>query len=240
MSAGDEPVREELAKPAENATPAGTTPEKEPAMEIHLPQAAIRNKKDFLIHMLMIVTGILIALGLEALITIAHDRALAHEARVNLAIEIHNNRQTIDRALGELQGRKKGLEEIIHAMQALEAGKPGPKELNYIFVGYDLYSTAWTTAAASGATAQMGYAELKRYTDLYNLQQIFMNVQYDAFRATTDISDLNWVIGRDPKTVSKSRFEQIETAAARYMTILDMLAGLAQQLRKQYAAFEQH
>lgn len=208
-------------------------------MDIHPPLGAIHTKKDFFVHLLTIIAGILIALGLEALITWGHHRALVRDARANLAIEIHNNKETIDRALTEMPGRKQGLVEIIRAMHTLETGKPGPKDLNYNFVGYSLYSTAWATAATSGATAHMNYDELKRYTDLYNMQQIFLNLQDAAFNATADISDVSWVLDRDPKSVSKTRFEQIETAASRYLTVLDALADAAQQLSKQYEAFGQ-
>ena len=207
-------------------------------MDIHPPHA-IRTLKDFLLALLTVFIGILLALGLEGLITLGHNRALVREARANLASEIRNNKESIDEALKEFPGRKDGLEKIIRAMRDMEAGKPGPKDITYTFIGYDLYSTAWQTATDSGATAHMDYDELKHYTELYNLQQIFMNVQLDAFRATTDISDVRWVLERDPKTVSKARLEQIETAAARYMTILDVLTDAAQQLSKKYAAFEQ-
>jgi hypothetical protein len=208
-------------------------------MDIHPPHA-IRTLKDFLLALLTVFIGILLALGLEGLITLGHNRALVREARANLASEIRNNKESIDKALNELPGRKNGLETIIHAMRDMEAGKPAPKDLTYTFIGYDLYSTAWQTAADSGATAHMDYDELKQYTELYNMQQIFMNVQLDAFRATADISDVRWVLERDRKSVSKARLEQIETAAARYMTILDVLTDAAQQLSKKYAAFEQH
>jgi len=207
-------------------------------MDIHPPHGAIHTKKDFFIHLLTIIAGILIALGLEALITWGHHRTLVHEARANLAIEIRNNKETVDKASAEMRNRQQGLADIIHAMQALEAGKPAPKNLSYTFVGYNLYSTAWTTAAASGATAHMDYEQLKRYTDLYNLQQIFMNLQYQAFAATAEISDLRWIMDRDPKTISKARMEQIETASARYLTILDALTDAAQQLSKKYEAFK--
>jgi hypothetical protein len=238
MATGDQPVRSEEA--ADAAVSGDPPPKKEPAMEIHPPHGAIHTKKDFFIHLLTIITGILIALGLEAGITWGHHRSLVRDARANLASEIRANQETIDNALKEIPGRKKGLEEIIYAMKDLEAGKPGPKDLNYTFIGYDLYSTAWQTAADSGATAHMDYDELKQYTELYNLQQIFMNAQFDAFRATADISDVRWILERDPKSVSKLRMEQVESAAARYLTILDVLSGVAQQLSKKYAALEQH
>jgi hypothetical protein len=47
------------------------------------------------------------------------------------------------------------------------------------------------------------------------------------------------VLDRDPKTVSKARLEEIETAAARYMTILDALTATGEQLSKKYEAFAQ-
>lgn len=205
-------------------------------MDIHPPHA-IRTLKDFLLALLTVFIGILLALGLEGLITWAHNRALVREARSNIASEIRSNKESIDKALKELPGRKEGLEKIISAMRDMEAGKPGPQDLNYTFIGYDLYSTAWQTAADSGATAHMSYDELKDYTELYNLQQIFTNVQFDAFRATADLSDVRWVLERDPKGVSKARLEQIETAAARYMTILDVLTGVGDQLSKKYEVF---
>jgi hypothetical protein len=238
MTAADEPVREEPTSRTE-PTSVETPSEKKPPMEIHPPHGPIHTKKDFFVHLLTIIAGILIALSLEGLITWGHDRALVREARANLALEIRHNKQIIDRAVDEIEGRRKGLVRIIQAMQELEAGRPVTGKLEYTFIGYDLYSTAWATAASSGATAHMDYDDLKRYTDLYNTQQLFMTLQFDGFRATTDISDLGWIMERDLKTLSKARLEQIETAAARYITILDTLAGAARQLSQQYAAFEE-
>jgi hypothetical protein len=241
MATGNQPDpdRPSETAPAADTTAQDTSSQKESPMEIHPPLGPIHTRKQFFIHLLTIVIGILIALGLDAAITWGHERAQVREARANLANEIGHNRETIDNALKELPGRRKGLETIIYAMRDMEAGKPGPQDLTYTFIGYDLYATAWQTAADSGATAHMDYDELKQYTELYNMQQIFMNVQMDAFRATADISDVRWVLERDRKNVSKERLEQIETAAARYMTILDVLTDAAQQLSKKYAAFEQ-
>jgi len=234
-----ENVNEQTVLPPPEDKSAKEIVEKEETMEIHPPHGPIHTKKDFFIHLGTIIAGILIALSLEGLITWGHDRAQVREARTNIALEIRHNKQIIDRAMNEIEGRKKGLVEIIQAMEELEAGRRVTRKLEYIFIGYDLYSTAWATAASSGATAHMDYDDLKRYTDLYNTQQLFMTLQFDGFRATADISDLGWIMERDPKTLSKARLEQIETAAARYITILDTLADAARQLNRQYAAFEQ-
>src|SRR5215467_51075 len=139
MTTGDQPNREEAA---ETPAAADTASEKESSMEIHPPHA-IRTLKDFLLALLTVFIGILLALGLEGLITWAHNRALVREARANIATEIRNNKESIDKALQELPGRKNSLEAIIHAMRDMEAGKRGPKDLNYTFIGYGLYATAW-------------------------------------------------------------------------------------------------
>src|SRR5215467_12437773 len=130
MTTGDQPDREEAA---ETPAAADTSPEKESSMEIHPPHA-IRTLRDFLLALLTVFIGILLALGLEGLITWGHNRALVREARTNIASEIRNNTESIDQALQEFPGRKAGLEKIIGAMRDMEAGKPGPRDLNYIFV----------------------------------------------------------------------------------------------------------
>lgn len=105
--------------------------------------------------MLTIVLGILIALGLDGLIEWGHHRSLVHEARANLTAEIRNNKETIDKALPEIRQSEKQLEEISSALQQVEQGKSFQGRLSYRFTGYEIYSTAWKTAATSGATAYM-------------------------------------------------------------------------------------
>lgn len=208
-------------------------------MDIHPPHGAIHTKKDFFIHLLTIIAGILIALGLEALITWSHHRVLVREARANLVTEIQRNRQTLEDGLPEIRGRKQNLDTMIQAVRDVEAGKPKP-HIEYNNKGYDLSSAAWKTASSSGATAYMDYNELKDYTDIYDLQELFMNWQNETFKAMADMSDLPPVMDLDAKTVPRERFERIVTAASRTKTTDDFLLNIAEALDKQYAAIGPH
>jgi hypothetical protein len=60
-------------------------------MEIHAPEGPIHSVRHFLIHLLTITVGILIALSLEGLNEWRHHRNLVHEAQSNLANELHDN-----------------------------------------------------------------------------------------------------------------------------------------------------
>ena len=49
-------------------------------MDLHAPEGPIRSVKDFLMHIVIVTIGILIALGLEQLVEMHHRGKLAHDA----------------------------------------------------------------------------------------------------------------------------------------------------------------
>lgn len=189
--------------------------------------------------MLTIVLGILIALGLDGLIEWGHHRSLVHEARANLAAEIRNNKETIDKALPEIRQSEKQLEQISSVLRQMEEGKSFNGNLSYRFTGYEIYSTAWKTAATSGATAYMDYNELKNYTDIYDLQHVYLSLQDRSFQAMADLSDLPNIMEVGPKKASPMRIEQVEIAAGRALTVERTVENAAMELQKQYAAWGQ-
>ena len=75
-------------------------------MEIHAPEKPIHSKKEFMFHMFTVVLGILIALALDGIVTWAHHRVLVREARDNIATELRNNKETIQKALPEIQASR--------------------------------------------------------------------------------------------------------------------------------------
>lgn len=210
--------------------------EREP-MEIPHPEKPIHNKKDFIIHMLTVVLGILIALGFEAVVQWGHHRALVREARANLATEIALNRKALNDGLPEIIGRKEKLQRILGFLRQMEKGQTLHDTFSFGWSGFDLYATAWKTAETSGATAYMSYDNLKEYTELYDLQQVFASFQTDAFHANTDLSALPLIMTQDPKKVSPVVLGELEAAVAKAMTVNDAVAVAATELKKQYDSF---
>ena len=189
-------------------------------MEIHAPDKPIHSKKEFLFHMLTVVLGILIALALDGIVTWAHHRVLVREARANIATELRNNKETIQKAVPEIQERQKQLRAIISTIDGIEKSRKVPKgKIGYSFASYELYSTAWKTASVSGAVTHMDYAQLKDYTDAYDLQQDFLSVQSQGFSSVGNLAGAMHVLDQDITKVPQSKLEDIQREVLKILTI---------------------
>jgi hypothetical protein len=228
----------EISSDDANRRPAATDPGDQDAMEIHHPDKPIHSKKDFLVHMLTVVLGILIALGLEATVQWGHHRALVREARENLATEIAHNRKTLDDGMPEIAKRKENLQNIQRYLAAAKKGKVIHGAFSFGWAGFDLYATAWKTAETSGATAYMSYDELKEYTELYDLQQIFQTFQSDAYHNMVDMAELPTVMEEDPKKVPQEVLREMETLVSKGIIVNNIVTNAATQLKQQYEGFQ--
>jgi hypothetical protein len=84
-------------------------------MDIHPPMKPVESLKEFGMHLLIVTTGILIALSLEGLLEWRHHRELAQEARTNILNEIRDN--------------EKGLADFLKAAPATSKNQTGVLEV---------------------------------------------------------------------------------------------------------------
>jgi hypothetical protein len=236
-----EGVAPNIAAESADARPVAEKPDPAPStrrgetMEIHTPDKPIHSKKEFMFHMFTVILGILIALGLEGIVEWAHHRALVREARANIATELRHNKETVDKALPQIRQREQLLMTIIKAMEEVQKSHQlKQSSLLFNFSTYELYSTAWKTASVSGAVTYMDYEELKKYTDVYDEQQDFVNVQNQAFPVVGSLSATMQVLNRDIAKVSAAQLDEIQTEAIKMLTIEQALEGVASSLSKQY------
>jgi hypothetical protein len=207
-----------------------TTAEGEP-MEIHAPEKPIHTKKEFLFHMFTVVLGILIALALDGMVTWAHHRILVREARANIATELRNNREIIQKAVPEILAREKQLEEMISTIDALEKGRKLPTgRAAHAFATYEIYSTAWKTASVSGAVTHMEYEQLKAYTDAYDLQQDFLTVQAQGFASLGDLAAAMHSFEQGLTKVPQDRLEEAQRQVLKLLTIQKTLESVSAAL----------
>jgi hypothetical protein len=231
-SSSDEEKRESEADAAPQAADdtkiaTTTTAEGEP-MEIHAPEKPIHSKKEFMFHMFTVVLGILIALALDGMVTWAHHRILVREARANIATELRNNKEIIQKAVPEIQERQKQLQEVISTIDEAEKGRNlHADRVGYTFASYEIYSTAWKTASVSGAVTHMEYDQLKAYTDAYDLQQDFLTVQAQGFAAVGDLAAAMHLFGQDLTKVPKDRLEEAQRQAVKILTIQKTLENVS-------------
>ena len=92
-------------------------------MEVHPPHSPVRSIKDFMVHLLAITIGLLIALGLEASVEWMHHRRLVHEARQNIAQEIRDNQQNLAKEMSSLPREEDQLEKLLKVISAEERGR---------------------------------------------------------------------------------------------------------------------
>ncbi len=165
-------------------------------MEIHAPDKPILTLKEFGVHLFTVTVGILIALSLEGLVEWRHHRALVREARANIATEMRDNERDLRTVRSHTEAMIKKLAAAAEDVAAM-SGKPDPAKATTLFAtpgagnvmyGYDiatLNTASYATAAATGALGYMDYAEVKRYAEVYTVQEMYMREQSQAADAAS-------------------------------------------------------
>ena len=144
-------------------------------MDVHPPHERIRSWKDFVLHLLTITIGLLIALALEAAVESLHHRHMVKDARANLRREIAENHALYTKNLQDLQAELVRLEQNIAQLRDLRAGKTPEKfELQWSFDWSSYLDSAWKSARDSGAIAYMQPGAIEDYSEVYG-QQAFVN-----------------------------------------------------------------
>jgi len=141
-------------------------------MDVHPPHGPIHSVRDFMVHLLAITIGLLIALGLESTAEWVHHRHLARNARQNIVEEIRANRQDIARQLNALPAERRHLDELLILVDATQKGRPYQPLGDFMWTGVLLRDSAWNAASSTGAVAFMQYDEVKAYAQLYAVQKL--------------------------------------------------------------------
>ena len=203
-------------------------------MEIHPPHA-IHSVKDFLVQLLTITIGILIALTLEGTLEWEHHRRLVHEAEANLSTEIHENQVELKQgmqALGTNEQQLKQMVALIHKLQQNRATPVG--NISFSWTLDELHATSWNTAGATGARAYMDYGEVKRYTRVYDLQQEFMAVQNRAFDSIVAVYSLSTLLQKDTRKLADSELSHAESVLGLALANAGAVESVENSLNEEY------
>lgn len=203
-------------------------------MEIHPPRH-VGSIKEFLRELVVITSGILIALSLEGLLEWKDHRELAHEARANIITELRENRRELSKEqqdIGKMQTQGQSLIDLVHR---LEVDRKAPvHEFGYIFSLAELHSTSWDTAKATGAIQYLPYAEVKRYTEVYDLQQDFESLEQRGFTASLDVEGLITLLQRSKAQISPAELEDAERRLGIAWSDVNAMDQFSTQLAKRY------
>jgi hypothetical protein len=150
-------------------------------LDVHAPHHPIAGWKDFLIHLLTISVGLLIAVGIEGCVELHREHKLVQEARATMREEIQYNSVRMKDAVVTLKKQRDMIETNIDTLTRV---RDNPKDKNaqkaslsadFTIVG--LRDTAWKTAQTTGAMGFMPYLEAQRYSEVYGSQKDFLDQQ---------------------------------------------------------------
>lgn len=204
-------------------------------MEIHPPTKPIESVREFFVHLSMIVVGILIALGLEQAVEAWHHHELGVEARESILNELRDNKKELD---AERVKVAKNREDLVHAVgvirQCLAHKKFTEHEITVRFSGAELGSTAWSTAAATGALGYIGYAGARRFARSYDLQAMLLRIQSEGFRVSANAMAPVAYSPDGPDSLSDEQLRAVEHDLTECLAISAQWDQLAAQLSTEY------
>lgn len=203
-------------------------------MEIHAPHGAIHSWKDFLLHLVTITAGILIAFSLEGVRESIRDRALVREARENIARELADNKKEVDGDLAGLDTRKRDLTAALQfADDLLKTRHTTFKELKLGFSVADLGTASWQTAERTGALAHMDYAQVQKFARVYVVQDLYATQQRRAVEHLSAASAI-FAGGNDPTLAPASDLERFRQQVLELRSDLSIQEQLARRLSEIY------
>lgn len=204
-------------------------------MDIRVPRKAITSLKELLRELSIITAGILIALSFDGLVQWWHHHQLVREARANIMNELRENQQELAKEIQGLQTGLKQGEALVTLVHQLEANPKTPlHEASYSFTMAELHSTSWNTATTTGAVSYMPYAEVKRYTEVYDLQRAFDAVQQRALQGSLDVEGLFTLLGREQGSLTKAELSDAERRIGIAIANSRAMQEVAEPLNQRY------
>lgn len=188
-----------------------------------------------MVHLSMVTIGILIALGLEQSVEAYHNHHVAREARANMLSELADNKKQLDNHLGDIARMQKDRQNGVAVVGQLLAHKH-LKDLR-IEVGYSgptLNSTSWTTASTVGALVYMEYLDVKRFAEVYKIQDFYEHLQNDEIKDVEVALGLLNSLEDDPEKVPDDELRAIKRQLLQSEAALTVIEQLGHQLSNEY------
>jgi hypothetical protein len=216
----------------------------EAMLDVHPPHEPAHSWRDILIHLATITIGLFIALSLEGCVEWRHHRHLVREARENIRTEMEDNRKELHSAIQQIHEEQTQVKHDLEALKTLR-GNPNAHGLSVTlrFANSAMQSASWNTARETGAFGYMGYPEVKKYSEIYDLQTNFAKQTDRVTSAYTNSFSLLGSFGLDVKEVPSAKKRDVDDAIQKVLAVQSELLvydSVATELDKMYTkALEQ-
>jgi hypothetical protein len=157
-------------------------------LDVHPPPHAAHGWRDFFVHIVTIVIGLLIALGLEQCAEGIHHRTEVRETRDAIARERAGNQQAFAMTTELFRRETKRFQTNLAVLQYLQQ-HPGaapdswPGKINWHCYITTFSTAAWQAAQHLGVTARMSQAEVRELEHLYYQLGVVQASSADRLRA---------------------------------------------------------
>jgi hypothetical protein len=171
-------------------------------LDVHPPHEKMHGFKDFLLHLLTITIGLLIALGLEGYAEHWKQRELRKDAETKLRQEIRDNAQEIALVHNATASEQANLKRIVDFLGARKKNEPyDTRQIRLDFTLGEVKSASWKTAAATGALGFMEYDQVQRYSAVYQLQDKYSALQDQTIDEFLQLQSY-FIYGFDPEKIT--------------------------------------
>ena len=141
-------------------------------LDVHPPHEPVHGWRDFAVHLLTITVGLLIALGLEAMVEAVHHHELAAQARENIERELDRNVAHAKANTAKLQSAVDAIDGVLVAVRERRDHPDATERIDpRVGASWDNFEdAAWLTARESGALSHMPLDEVQKYAGVYARQ----------------------------------------------------------------------
>lgn len=207
-------------------------------LDVHPPHSRMSGFKDFLLHLLTITIGLLIALSLEGCVEWRHHRTLVREAEDGLRTEIDRNAQVVGSLKKQIQEQQKQLNQDLQVVAQLQIHPVATnQEMSFGFGLQGFDDVSWKTAQSTGALGYMTYADARAYSEIYSTQDEVYTAERevvdDVMRAASSPS----TTGKDWKP-SPAELDQLRDRIGMLRMRLNLLNSLVDALDRSYGKFK--
>lgn len=179
-------------------------------MEIHTPEAPVHSFRDFLLHLLMIALGVLIALGAEGIVEAVHHHHVVADAKANLTAELRDNQNTLEQNLPKLKHNEELLKQTLADVQRVRADRKAKIHDVDLYLNFFLLSnTSWRTAQATGALALMKYSQVQDFAAYYDVQDMLNRLNNSLEDTWLDMIAAFNPVGSDLASMDDRQLEEV-------------------------------
>jgi hypothetical protein len=194
--------------------------------------------RDFLLHLITITIGLLIALSLEGLVEWQHHRHLVRDAEASLHAEIKSNADGMDGVLADLHQRQATLAHDVSVLNYIAANSKLPPDkhmaIDFRIVTFD--DVSWKTAQSTDAFSYMPYDLAKDYAGIYAQQDLLTASEQQAARDAV-VSSGPFINDPDngpppSREEAEMRIQKIEALQGQLLLVDSFMQGLSAEYKQ--------